>query len=301
MSAHTCVIYNPAAGRGRATWAVRRLRRRFVGVEFRPTARPGHAAELARRAADDGFARVVAAGGDGTAHEVANGLLTGGRPDVVFATWPAGSMNDYAYACGLDRWPEVTGPLAVVSADVLRLTCDGVERYAINGVGVGFNGAVTVESRRLHRLRGNALYASAFLLAAARRYTTPVTRVELDGVTTVGPLLALSVSVGQREGGFRLFPHAKLGDGQAETLRVGRVLRVELPRHLPTLLKGRLPEHPEVATGRCRVGMVQSDEGVSIHADGEMIRRTEDGPTNLRIELLTNMLRVEVDPTRSPA
>ena len=301
MTPNTCVIYNPAAGRGRSILAVSRLRRRFSGVEFRPTAHPGHAVELARRAAGEGFARVVAAGGDGTAHEVANGLLTSGNQDVVFAAWPAGSMNDYAFACGLADWPAGRGPLAVIAADVLRVRVDGAECYAINGVGVGFNGAVTVESQGLHRLRGHALYASAFLLAAARRFSKPVVRVELDGVASVGPLLALSVSVGQREGGFRLFPAAKLDDALADTLRLGGIRRYELPRYLPGLLAGRLPTHPELTTGRCQLAQLTSDVGLCVHADGEVIRRPGGGPTDLRIELLPGRLRVEVCPARQPA
>lgn len=280
--------------------AVGRLRRRFSGVEFRPTSHSGHAIELARRAASEGFARVVAAGGDGTAHEVANGLLASGNRDVVFAAWPVGSMNDYAFTCGLANWPVVREPLTVVTADVLRVRVDGAECYAVNGVGVGFNGAVTVESQHLHRLRGHALYASAFLLAAARRFSKPVVRVELDGMVSVGPLLALSVSVGQREGGFRLFPAAKLDDGLADTLRLGGIQRYELPRHLPGLLAGRLPTHPQLTTGRCTMARLTSDAGICVHADGEIIRRPDNAPTNVQIEVMPRHLRVEVCPTRMP-
>ncbi len=299
MTPHTCVIYNPAAGRGRAVWAVRRMRRQLTEVEFRSTTGPGQAVELARAAASDGFARVVAAGGDGTAHEVANGLLTSGRPDVVFAAWPAGSMNDYAFACGLTGWwaHGRRDPLAVIAADVLRVTTGGVERFAVNNVGVGFNGLVTVEARRLTRLRGHALYATAFMIAAARRYATPTADTDLDGVRTSGPLLALSVSVGQREGGFPLFRAARLDDGRADTLRIGAVRRHELFRHLPGLLVGRLPVgHPELTPDVCQTARVRSVVGLCVHTDGEVIRQPGGGPTDVTVKLLTARLRVEVCP-----
>src|SRR3954470_22802713 len=101
-----CVIYNPAAGRGLARRLIERLRRRGAAYDFRPTAAPGHGGELAERAVADGHGTVIAAGGDGTVHEVANGLLRSGRREVVFGVWPIGSANDYAYALGVDRtWP----------------------------------------------------------------------------------------------------------------------------------------------------------------------------------------------------
>ena len=115
------------------------------GAELRPTARAGHATELARQAADDGFAKVVAAGGDGTVHEVANGVLRAGRPEVVLHVLPAGSANDYA-----DSLQREQPPAAVRRVDVgVARREDGRERYFINCLGLGFNGAVTQEARRI--------------------------------------------------------------------------------------------------------------------------------------------------------
>jgi diacylglycerol kinase family enzyme len=97
------VIYNPAAGRGKAE-TLFQTSRTDPDVELRPTERPGHAVELARQAAEQGFAKVMAAGGDGTVHEVANGILQSGNRDVTFAVWPVGSANDYAYTLGMTVW-----------------------------------------------------------------------------------------------------------------------------------------------------------------------------------------------------
>src|SRR4051794_11870294 len=93
-----CVVFNPAAGRGRARRMVERLRRiRGPAIDLRPTRGPGHAAELAVRAVEAGHSTVIAAGGDGTVHEVANGLLRASksRSQTVFGVWPVGSANDY--------------------------------------------------------------------------------------------------------------------------------------------------------------------------------------------------------------
>src|SRR5690348_4869296 len=105
MNAATCVIYNPAAGRGKAEKLLTELRA-VLGSEIvlRPSRGPGHPIELARQAAGEGFAKLVAAGGDGTVHEVVNGILQSGRGDVIFSVWPLGSANDFAYSLGMDVW-----------------------------------------------------------------------------------------------------------------------------------------------------------------------------------------------------
>ncbi len=79
-SLDTCVIYNPTSGRGRSARRLTGLRQAWADrASFWPTTAPGQAEELALRAAHEGFATVVAAGGDGTVHEVANGLLRSER------------------------------------------------------------------------------------------------------------------------------------------------------------------------------------------------------------------------------
>src|SRR5262245_17545410 len=154
-----CVIFNPAAGRRRARRRLDALRGEWRGrAAFWPSEQPGHAEELARRAAAEGFATVAAAGGDGTVHEVANGLLRSGRSDVCFAVVPLGSANDYAYSLECDG---VTTPRRL---DVGAVRTEaGVERFFVCNLGIGFSGAVTVESRRIGHLQGKLLYGLAAL------------------------------------------------------------------------------------------------------------------------------------------
>src|SRR5436190_5405406 len=137
----TCVIYNPSAGRGLARRLVERLRLRHAPAwHFVPTTSPGHGAELAARAVGDGYRTLIAAGGDGTVHEVANGVLRAGRPEVVFGVWPAGSANDYAYALNIPAgWPlhmDWQMDLMIKQADVGRVTGGGRDRYFVNGLGL---------------------------------------------------------------------------------------------------------------------------------------------------------------------
>jgi diacylglycerol kinase family enzyme len=294
------VIYNPAAGRGKARKRLEAARRRFgPDVVYRPTDGPWHAAELARKAATEGFARVVAAGGDGTVHEVANGLLAADRDRVALSVWPLGSMNDLAYSLGLSCWwAEGAGrPLDILQTDVGVVRSAGRERFFVNGCGVGFNGLVARESRSIRWLRGRPLYVLAFLKTMVRHYATPDLTVRLDSAACEGPTLSLSLNLGQREGGFPVTPDARLDDGAFEVLHVGAVRRWELVRYLPGLVAGRLPtDHPHMRRAQCGRATVRAAAALCVHTDGELFATPTEDVRELEVELLPGRLRVEVCP-----
>ena len=103
------IILNPTAGRGYGARAEPELRRLLAleGVDFElvRTERPWHAAELAEQAAGDGVELIVAAGGDGTTHEVVNGLMAaaenGRAGESILGVIPIGSGSDFAHTVGI--------------------------------------------------------------------------------------------------------------------------------------------------------------------------------------------------------
>jgi diacylglycerol kinase family enzyme len=255
-----------------------------------------HAEQLGLQAANDGYSVVAAAGGDGTVHEVANGILRAGKPDVALAVFPVGSANDYAYSLGLnsDRWLTLPEPSTArqVDAGIVR-SADGRERYFVNGLGLGFNGAVTLESRRIRRLRGVLLYGLALLRALYSHYACPAMAITIDGAVRQTPTLALTVAIGRREGNFILAPHAVVDDGLFDYLHAGCVGRLELLRHVPGMITGDLPAgHPALWTGRCRHVQVRSETPLTVHLDGELFSRPEDGIRDLEIRILPAALKV---------
>jgi diacylglycerol kinase family enzyme len=294
--ADTCVIFNPAAGRGRAGRRLERLRQHLgERAEFRPTDHAGHAEELALEAAQAGFAVVMPAGGDGTVHEVVNGLLRAGRPDVLLAVAPSGSANDYAHSLGLDPdwWLREDTAVAPRQVDVGMARSGSRSRYFCNGLGLGFNGYVTLESRRIKWLQGLALYGLALLRALCFRFATPVMTVALDNrpaLTT--PTLALSLALGRREGNFVVAPDAVLDDGLFDYVHARSLKRRSLLRFVPGLVTGRLPDHPEVERGRCRRLRLQSTEPLIVHTDGEFFCLPADDLRVVEVELLPGALRV---------
>jgi diacylglycerol kinase family enzyme len=298
--ADLCVIFNPTAGRKRATGRLEGLRRSWGGrADFWPTRGPGDAEELASRAARAGFRIVAAAGGDGTVHEVANGLLAAARPEVNFAIIPVGSANDYAHSLGLDRKngtpAESASLVREVDVGVVSDPSTGRQRYFVCCLGLGLNGAVTLESRRIKRLQGMALYGLATLRALWYHYACPVMDLSFDGEPTWSvPTLMLSVLLGRREGGFVLAPDAKLDDGLFDYVHAGRLSRWEVLRFLPRVARWGPPhDHPKVRLGRCRTLRVHSQVPLTVHLDGEFFATPLDEVCDLDIRLLPRLLRVQ--------
>jgi diacylglycerol kinase (ATP) len=179
--------------------------------------------------------------------------------------------------------------------DVGVARAPGRSRFFVNGLGLGFNGMVTLESRRIHWLQGPALYGLALLRTLCFHYTLPRMTVRIDDAgERVVPTLALSLALAQREGNFVVAPHAVLDDGLFDYFHAGPLSRWDMLRLLPRLfLAGGLPaDHPKLWLGRCRQVRLHSESALVVHADGEMFCLPGDGVQDLEVELLPGALRV---------
>jgi diacylglycerol kinase (ATP) len=296
-----CVIYNPRAGRGHVGRLWRRLRQTLgPTVEYRATCGPGHAIELAEQAARAGFGTVAAAGGDGTAHEVANGLLRAGLPGTAFGVIPLGSGNDYARMLRLPGDPERlarrlfsrdTWPV-----DVGRVRADGgrCERFFVNTLGLGLSGVVTYEARQIQWLRGLPLYGLAAVRAIYRSFRAIPTIIQLDDQPLLGPTLYLAVALGVAEGGgFVVAPEARLDDGWFDILHAGALSRLAALGYLPRLALGRPPESGgAILRGRCRRLSIIAEEPLYGHCDGELFSHPAQPHQRFEVTLLPGALPI---------
>jgi diacylglycerol kinase family enzyme len=295
MSNDVCVIFNPAAGKKRAGRRLERLYKNLSSrIDFLPTERPAHARELARQAALDGYRVVSAAGGDGTVHEVANGLLLAKRPDVQFAILPIGSSNDFAHSFDFHQAHQLApSPVSTIDVGVVREP-GGRELYFVCCLGLGFNGAVTLESRKIHRLQGIFLYGLATLRALWYHYRVPTMELSIDDEPIRSePTLMFSALVGRREGGFVLAPKAKLDDGLLDFVHSGNLSRLEILQFLPRLALFGPPEnHPKIHLGQCKKVSLKSPLPLTVHVDGEFFARPEDGIQQIEIQIVPRALQV---------
>ena len=238
-----CVAHVGSSAWERLPEALRLLRPRFGRVPVYPAGDPGDAETLAAELATEVDVLVVF-GGDGTVHEVANGLPLGGDGPLV-ALLPAGTGNDLARALGMPPDPvAAAGELADAHARALDLLDCGARRAA-NGINAGFAAAATdTLPRALKKALGPAAYAVGGVRAGVNPPTWPA-RVEVDGKVVEGEALAVVVGNGGSFGGGRwLIPDADVGDGLLDVLVVpADVSKANLARHLArdNRLPGDLP------------------------------------------------------------
>jgi diacylglycerol kinase (ATP) len=177
-------VLNPASGGGRAgrmAEPVTRVLERYLGaLDVSLTERPGHAISLARDAAAGGRKLIVAVGGDGTLHEVANGVLDS-RTDAAIGYVGQGTGGDLRRTFGvqhrLDAYAEAIASGRERRVDVGRVryvTTDGTDgtRWFVNVLSVGLGGLVdryVAESSRMFGGKAAYLWASTRALARFRR------------------------------------------------------------------------------------------------------------------------------------
>jgi diacylglycerol kinase family enzyme len=274
------VIFNPVAGRRRAAalWKVLDLLvENGIKVEVAETQYAGHATLLARGAAAEGRDMVVAAGGDGTIAEVANGLI--GSPTAL-GVIPLGTANVLAKEYRLP-----TAPRAIANAlaykrtkalwpGVAKLTGGGQEHVFVQMVGLGFDGAVVHGIQPLlKRVIGRGAYVWQSLWESVA-YRFPKVRLSVDGKDYEAA--SVVVSKGRLYGGpYLLAPNA------APTEPGFQVALFEHPGTFPALLSGAalplglLPRCPgvRVVAGR-HVDFAAGNGPIKTQSDGDALEGT---------------------------
>ena len=290
------VILNPAAGRGAAARVRAVVEREMAkaGAAFTlvETTRRGHAAGLAEAAARGGWPAVVAVGGDGTVHEVVNGLMRAadGGASVPLGIVGVGSGNDFARLAGVpqDAAAAVRGMTAAEprAVDVGRV---GTEWFT-NGVGIGLDAQVAIQVDRRRRFRGLAMYLHA-LAGVLRSFHPPHMTVELDGErVSEGPMTLVTVGNGGRHGGgFWICPDARIDDGVLDVCTCTALGTLGILRFLPQVMRGTHTGASCVRMLRGTRVRVTSPDPLPVHADGEVIA---DDAHELVIELFPGRLRV---------
>jgi YegS/Rv2252/BmrU family lipid kinase len=264
------LIINPSAGRGRTGKLLPTLQAlleaKKISYEFRLTSRPGEATELAREAVSQGFAYIVAVGGDGTAHEVVNGLM--GTP-AVFGMIPTGGGNDFPKAAGIPL--EIPQAIETLARGWRRRIDLGLleGRYFINGLGIGLDGAVSHRYRKMKYLRGGLGYIWGAVNEALtfRGFQVEVT---IPDWTYKGPALLVGASNGPSQGGdFKLAPKAKVDDGLLDIHVVQDMPPLRRLIQIPKVRKGTHLSLKEVEIRPASWIEVTLDRALPAHLDGE--------------------------------
>ncbi len=294
------VIANARAGTGSVGSSLAQLLDSTnLEYEIRTTEGPGHATQLATQAIEDGYKYLIAVGGDGTIHEVLNGMMndTGPlEPGIVLGIIPGGSGSDFVRTFGLPREPEdavthLSGDNHfVVDAGRVTYQQDGVKkvRYFANIAEAGLGGEVVRRAARLPRFLGRVRYLLSFWLTLGRFHKSDG-RVFFTNRTFEGNITNLVVANGQFfGGGMRIAPKAHPGDGKFDVLiqkgtkrdYIAGITKVFKGEHLPSpAIKEFMDSHVEVET----------NIPLQIEADGEVL-----GFTPATFDIVPNAYRLKI-------
>ena len=284
------VIVNPHAGKRHVGEELpeleRNLRSRGLAYRIVRTQGPGDATRFAREALEGGGRFVVAVGGDGTVHEVVNGMMDGDGPLVegaVLGVVAAGSGSDFIRTFGLPgdatrAASHLTGdntyPLDLGRVRYTTPSGETASRYFVNVAEAGLGAAVTARAERMSARLGQSKYFVAFWRTLPGFKLAEV-RVQADRRSYEGP--AYMVVVGNAQyygGGMKVSPRSYPGDGVLDVL-VFKGPKSDSFTLLPKIYRGEHVPNDHIEELRVkRAVSVDADRPLPIEADGEVLGTT---------------------------
>lgn len=293
-STYAKVIVNPAAGAGRTARLWPQIMALFRGhglrFEHELTEAPGHAIELARAAARNGYDMVVSVGGDGTINEIVNGLYASGTmQDARLGIVSTGTGSDYIRTIGLPRRFEqacrcfLRPKKLTVDLGVVEYSRNGqtVERLFVNFAGMGFDAEIVRRTTQQFKVLGSLPSYLVGALVTLLAYRNKDINLAVDGETEDRRVCTVVMNNG-RYGGGGMFtaPDADITDGLFDVMIIDDISKPDLLYSLPRIYKGTHLTHPRVTMKRAREVEISSVQPMQLQADGELLGRV---PARFRV------------------
>jgi YegS/Rv2252/BmrU family lipid kinase len=263
------VIVNPHSGSGKTlpVWGKAQAMLLEAGIEFEAvfTRAPHHAIELVKEASRCGFRRFIAVGGDGTAHEVLNGIANSAEQsqlplsDFTLAVIPIGSGNDWIKGHHIPR--KLSDIVKLLQAehftfqDIVKVVDSQSVSYMLNIGGIGFDAHVCkqVNRQKAQGKSGRLLYVNSLIYNILHCRPAPI-RMVADGVEVFsGPFYSIAFGLGPYSGGgMRQCPSAVLNDGMLDYTVIPRLPIWYIFSKIPRLFNGTLEKEKDLIFGRCK-------------------------------------------------
>jgi len=279
------VIVNPVAGAGRTAkkWPQVKALLEGSGLRFEHdmTEAPGHALELAKSAVKKGYQLVVSVGGDGTIHEIVNGLHdAGSMGDVLLSIISTGTGHDYIRTIGI---PDdhikacqcLTRPRKLtVDLGMVEYVSQGqaAKRLFVNFAGLGFDAEVVKATTLRFKALGALPSYLMGLLTTLVSYRGKQVTLKLDGEVEDRKVCVVLMGNGKYGGGGMLStPDADPQDGFFDVLIIDDLSKPDLLCSLPRIYRGTHLTHPKVKVRRVKEIEILPAEPMSLQADGELL------------------------------
>ena len=275
-------IVNPAAGGGRsaklAGGEIARLKDGGLLIDVIASTGPGHASELAREAYEQGYRKFLAVGGDGTAHEILNGIFSREQstPRIELGFLPLGTGNSFLRdftKTGAESSLAALRAGRKRSVDLLRLRHSSGTIYSFNLLSVGFTADVGAITNRIFKPFGHLGYLlGVFVKVVQLNRRGFKMRCDDDTDWDERPCLFLTFNNSKFTGGTMMIaPHADPSDGMIEYVRWGPIGRLGLIRMLPRLYDGTHIDHPLASRRAVKHVEFSLPAPVDVMVDGEIV------------------------------
>lgn len=300
-------IVNPVAGSGKGLddWPLisKLLRDNGIVPEYAFTERKYHAIELAVEAVNKGYRKIIVVGGDGTIHEVVNGLFiqkTVPTTDVLLAVIAVGTGNDWIRMFGIPRkYSEAIKAIVAGHSflqDVALLSYHKANykqtRYMANVAGVGFDAFVNRKYNHLKEegKRGKWLYIWSTIKAVLSYRSTGV-KIWVDGKQVANELVySATIGIGKYNGGGMLqTPEAVADDGLLDLTIIRRISRLGVISRFRSLYNGKIYRIKRISLNRGRKIRIESSPEIAVEVDGEAL-----GYSPFEFEVIDRAIRVIV-------
>lgn len=301
------VIVNPKAGSGRGLkdWPIISNQMYNSNLHFTClfTEHKYHAVELTVKAINDGFRNIVAVGGDGTIHEVVNGIFIQKcvpTTDISLAVIPAGTGNDWIRMFGISKtYSEAVRSLVekrTVLQDVGKVefyeTRVKHTRYMANVAGLGYDAVVNL---KYNDLKDDGKYGRGLYLRSTFNtflgYTAKKFRIKTDGeLFYEGMVFSGAVGIGKYNGGgMQQTPNAEIDDGLMDLTIIKKISKLRIVRNFKLLYSGNIYSIPKVLHTQTKKIEIETWPETRIEIDGEAV-----GTSPFVFELVPQCIRVVV-------
>jgi YegS/Rv2252/BmrU family lipid kinase len=269
------VVVNPVAGHGAGLHNIPMIKESLNKLDIEHdiaiTTAPKDAIHISRKAVEEGYKIIAAVGGDGTVHEIVNGIY---GTDVALAMIPVGSGNDYAIANNIPR--DIKRACEIIKQDN-RISVDvgdiNGEKYVCIG-GSGFDSEVNeLANTRTPLLRGPAKYLYSVyktlihFKAANFRITCNSSTIDIKA------MMVAVANASQYGGGMKVCPDAKITDGLFDIFVVKEISKLHFIKVFPRTYKGTHVTDPCIWIFRTDEVSLEADRDFAVYADGEYICR----------------------------
>lgn len=261
-----------------------------VAYNFIETSWSGHAVLLAREFAQQGYSHIIAVGGDGTLHEVVNGVATSGKSAII-GLLPFGSANDFARTINTPRTlQEVFTSInnnAHTSVDIGKINCtqaegQSVEKYFINIADLGIGADVVQRVNSSSRWLGSSIIFYKSILRSFLSYKNKTLFCKTSDWSWSGKINSLVIANGRYFGnGMCIAPDANTSDGSFQIIVIGDITISDYLKQISKIKKGQRIDHEKLSYRQATSLKLESKDGCAIEADGEFLGYT---PCEIQIQ-----------------